>query len=65
SAHRLAVYNRNVDWFRFWLQDIEDPEPGKAEQYERWRKLRQLQCENKRSLRDYCNVTAISAAPAR
>jgi dipeptidyl aminopeptidase/acylaminoacyl peptidase len=65
SAHRLAVYNRNVDWFRFWLQDIEDPEPAKAEQYERWRKLRQLQCENKRSLRDYCNVTATSAAPAR
>jgi hypothetical protein len=34
-------------------------------QYERWRKLRQLQCENKRSLRDYCNVTATTAAPAR
>lgn len=65
SAHRLAVYKRNVDWFRFWLQDIEDPDPAKAEQYERWRKLRQLQCENKRSLRDYCNVTATSAAPAR
>ncbi len=65
SAHRLAVYKRNLDWFRFWLQDIEDPDPAKAGQYERWRKLRKLQCANTRSLRDYCNVTATSAAPAR
>jgi dipeptidyl aminopeptidase/acylaminoacyl peptidase len=54
SAHRLAVYNRNLDWFRFWLQDVEDPNPAKAEQYTRWRKLRELQCANPRSLRDYC-----------
>ena len=27
-----------VDWFRFWLQESEDPDPAKAEQYERWRK---------------------------
>lgn len=37
--HRLAVYRRNVDWFRFWLQDHVDPDPGKAEQYRRWRAL--------------------------
>jgi hypothetical protein len=65
SAHRLAVYDRNLDWFRFWLQDVEDADPKKAEQYERWRKLRTLQCENKRSLRDYCNVTSTVAAAAR
>ena len=35
--HRLAVYRRNVDWFRFWLQDYEDPDAAKAEQYRRWR----------------------------
>jgi len=39
-AHRLAIYNRNLDWFRFWLQDYEDPDPAKTEQYTRWRKFR-------------------------
>jgi len=63
SAHRLAVYNRNLDWFRFWLQDIEDPDPAKAEQYERWRRLRELQCRNERSMRDYCDVQSIIAPP--
>ncbi len=35
--HKLAVYERNVDWFRFWLQGYEDPSPEKAEQYRIWR----------------------------
>ena len=39
---RYAVYERNLDWFRFWLKGEEDPNPGKREQYERWRKLRAL-----------------------
>lgn len=39
--HRLAVYRRNLDWFRFWLQGHVDPEPSKAEQYRRWRALRE------------------------
>jgi len=34
-----------VDWFRFWLKEEEDPDPGKAEQYARWRELRKLQKE--------------------
>ncbi len=63
-AHRLAIYNRNVDWFRFWLQDIEDPDPAKAEQYARWRQLRELQCRNPRSLRSYCGITSRQAARA-
>lgn len=53
-AHRYAIYNRNLDWFRFWLQDYEDPSADKAEQYRRWRELRKLQCANPRSLRNYC-----------
>lgn len=57
-AHRLAIYNRNLDWFRFWLQDIEDPDPAKVEQYERWHQLRDLQCRNPRSLRNYCEVVS-------
>lgn len=39
-AHRLAVYTRGVDWFDFWLQGREDPDPAKAEQYRRWREMR-------------------------
>lgn len=39
-AQRLASQGGSVDWFRFWLQDYEDPDSGKAEQYRRWRVLR-------------------------
>jgi dipeptidyl aminopeptidase/acylaminoacyl peptidase len=39
-AHRRAVYERNLDWFAFWLQGREDPDPAKAEQYKRWEALR-------------------------
>jgi dipeptidyl aminopeptidase/acylaminoacyl peptidase len=42
AAHRATIYRRNFDWFRFWLQDYEDPDPAKAEQYQRWRHLREL-----------------------
>lgn len=38
--HRLAVYERNLDWFRYWLQDQSDPDPAKAAQYRRWDRLR-------------------------
>lgn len=41
-AHRLAIYNRSIDWFDFWLLDREDSAPGKQDQYRRWRALRQL-----------------------
>jgi dipeptidyl aminopeptidase/acylaminoacyl peptidase len=39
-AHRLAIYERNLDWFDFWLRCREDPAAGKARQYERWRAMR-------------------------
>jgi len=42
-AHRLAIYNHNIDWYRFWLQDYEDPDPAKTAQYRRWEALRKLQ----------------------
>jgi hypothetical protein len=38
--HKLAVYERNLDWFRFWLQGYEDPDPAKAEQYRHWQEMR-------------------------
>jgi dipeptidyl aminopeptidase/acylaminoacyl peptidase len=40
-AHLHAIVQRNLDWFDFWLQGREDADPAKAEQYERWRKLKQ------------------------
>src|SRR2546426_345721 len=45
-AVRLASQGGTVDWFRFWLQDYEDPDPKKKEQYERWSGLRKMQEEN-------------------
>jgi len=38
----VANLNRNYDWYRFWLQNYEDPDPAKTEQYVRWRHLREL-----------------------
>lgn len=37
---RMASQQRNVDWFRFWLKDEEDPDPAKAELYKGWEELR-------------------------
>ncbi len=48
-ALRMASQGGTVDWFRFWLQDYEDPDQAKAEQYKRWRELRKLQEENDKS----------------
>lgn len=39
-AHRRAIYERNLDWFSFWLQGRTDPAPDKAEQYRRWTAMR-------------------------
>jgi hypothetical protein len=39
---RLAAQEGNLDWFRFWLQGWEDPDPSKKEQYVRWRALRAM-----------------------
>ncbi|ODU35106.1 Atxe2 family lasso peptide isopeptidase [Sphingopyxis sp. SCN 67-31] len=38
---KLAAYQRNLDWFRFWLKGEIDPDPAKREQYRRWRQLGQ------------------------
>ena len=38
--HKLAVYERNLDWFRFWLQGYEDPSPVKKQRYVHWREMR-------------------------
>ncbi len=42
-ADRIASQGGTDDWMRFWLQNYEDPDPAKSEQYERWRRLRRMQ----------------------
>jgi dipeptidyl aminopeptidase/acylaminoacyl peptidase len=39
-VHQFAVNARNLDWYRFWLADFEDPNPQKQDRYARWRELR-------------------------
>ena len=38
--HRLEIYERNLDWFLFWLQGEERPGSEKREQYRRWRQMK-------------------------
>jgi len=38
----MASQQNTVDWFRFWLQDYEDPDPLQSDQYKRWREMRRL-----------------------
>jgi dipeptidyl aminopeptidase/acylaminoacyl peptidase len=38
--HQFAVYRRNLEWFRYWLQGHSDPDPTVAPQYRRWDALR-------------------------
>jgi dipeptidyl aminopeptidase/acylaminoacyl peptidase len=40
---RIASLQRNVDWFRFWLQDYRRPAPEDPEQYVRWELMRSEQ----------------------
>lgn len=42
--HLSAIQHRNIDWLRFWLQGYEDPDPAKADQYARWRRMRADWC---------------------
>jgi len=38
--HRFEIYERNLDWFLFWLKAQERLGAAKQEQYLRWRKMR-------------------------
>ncbi|MDB5581679.1 MAG: putative prolyl oligopeptidase family protein [Bradyrhizobium sp.] len=39
-SQRYISQQGSVEWFRFWLQDYEDPDPAKQDQYKRWREMR-------------------------
>jgi hypothetical protein len=38
-AHREAIYERNVEWFEFWLMNRVNCTAGRAAQYERWKAM--------------------------
>ncbi|BDD66023.1 hypothetical protein Sj15T_10440 [Sphingobium sp. TA15] len=39
-AHRMAVYERNLAWFDFWLRSIEDTSVERASEIARWKAMR-------------------------
>ena len=43
ACDRFVSQQVTVDWFCFWLNGEEDPDPAKADQYARWRELHKLQ----------------------
>jgi dipeptidyl aminopeptidase/acylaminoacyl peptidase len=48
-GERIASLQRNVDWFRFWMQGFENAAPPyDPEQYVRWESLRHEQLENRK-----------------
>ena len=46
-SDRQAAMQGMVDWFRFWLQGYCDPNPNKAEEYERWQKMKRQIADNR------------------
>ena len=38
--HRFLSMQRNLDWFNYWLQQKEDPDPAKHAQYARWGEMK-------------------------
>jgi dipeptidyl aminopeptidase/acylaminoacyl peptidase len=53
-AVRMASQGGSVDWFRFWLQGYENPDPAKAEQYRRWETLCDMQVEQNPNQAAFC-----------
>jgi len=39
-AHRLAIYQRNLAWFDFWLRDRLSSDPDRQQDMKRWQALR-------------------------
>ena len=54
---RMVAQEGNEEWFRFWLQGEENPNPEKSGQYQRWEKLCELQISEKRNRPTFCVQT--------
>src|SRR3546814_18690708 len=53
---RFLSLEGNVDWFDFWLNDHDEADPAKAEQYARWRRLRKQRDESRAESADRKSV---------
>lgn len=51
--HRYLSQELAVDWFDFWLNDHEDPNPTKVAQYAKWRELRILKHKQRPPVSDH------------
>lgn len=47
--HKLAAYERNLDWFRFWLQGYESPSLDKRQQYKHWHAMKAVNAKERAS----------------
>jgi tetratricopeptide (TPR) repeat protein len=67
APQRKAAMDLNVDWMNFWLQGKEDPDPAKAEQYKRWRMIRdkneQRKAEEAKNKNPAGSTTTASSTP--
>jgi hypothetical protein len=39
-AHRMAIYERNLDWFAFWLRDEGPDAPRREKEAARWAEMK-------------------------
>jgi hypothetical protein len=62
---RLATLQRNVDWYRFWLQGFERSGPEDPDQYLRWHRLRQLQEEDDRKVSLRPAISGLAAGKSK
>lgn len=67
--HKLAVYQRNLDWFRFWLSGDEGSGSIQQAQHEHWRAMRERICADAAMIANaapwYCAQTPESGGTPR
>jgi dipeptidyl aminopeptidase/acylaminoacyl peptidase len=51
---RMTSQETTVDWYCYWLEGEEDPAPAKAQQYQRWEKLCDMQVEQNPNQPAFC-----------
>ena len=61
---RMVSQGGNADWFDFWLNGHEAPDTAKAEQYRRWRRLRESVNEAKIAQKRETEMPDASRVPA-
>jgi dipeptidyl aminopeptidase/acylaminoacyl peptidase len=63
--HRLAVYERNVQWIDFWLRGREETGANLSVQYKRWREQRELHCQRIANSQEAASLPWYCKAEAR